>query len=191
MMNEIMNDDEIDRLCMESDADYEFLRQDMLDMYRMRVSGTMHRFPPACVPFDSVSYAYEAMSRLKAKAALLNSDDDEEEYDEEDDEEDARLTLCRLNKEAAILRSSLRADAVAVTAVSGLEIPVLRRANTYIGDGLTNGNPCGDRLYGEPVADLVADIVADLDFADYPFEWDINMWLDEDCNVVNQPLINL
>ena len=179
MNNEIMNNDEIDRLCMESDADYEFLRQDMLDMYRMRVSGTMHRFP-ACVPFDSVSYAYEAMSRLKANAALLDSDDDEEEYDEEDDEEedeyDSRLTLCRLNKEAAILRSSLRADA---EAVSGLEIPVLLRANTYIGDGLTNGNPCGDRLFGEPVADLVADLVADIDFADYPFEWDINMWLDE------------
>ena len=179
-MNEIMNNDEIDRLCMESDADYEFLRQDMLDMYRMRVSGTMHRFP-ACVPFDSVSYAYEAMSRLKAKAALLDSDDDEEEYAEDDEEEDEdeydpKLTLCRLNKEAAILRSSLRADAEAVAvAVSGLEIPVLRRANTYIGDGLTNGNPCGDRLFGEPVADLVADI----DFADYPFEWDINMWLDE------------
>ena len=164
MNNEIMNNDEIDRLCMESDADYEFLRQDMLDMYRMRVSGTMHRFP-ACVPFDSVSYAYEAMSRLKANAALLDSDDDEEEYEEDDEEEDdSRLTLCRLNKEAAILRSSLRADA---EAVSGLEIPVLLRANTYIGDGLTNGNPCGDRLFGEPVADLVADLVADIDFADY------------------------
>ena len=177
-MNEIMNNDEIDRLCMESDADYEFLRQDMLDMYRMRVSGTMHRFP-ACVPFDSVSYAYEAMSRLKARAALLDDVDEDEEYEEDDekeDEYDSRLTLCRLNKEAAILRSSLRADAEAVAvAVSGLEIPVLRRANTYIGDGLTNGNPCGDRLFGEPVADLVADI----DFADYPFEWDINMWLDE------------
>ena len=181
-MNEKMNNDEIDRLCMESDADYEFLRQDMLDMYRMRVCGTMHRFP-ACVPFDSVSYAYEAMSRLKANAALLDGDGDEdEEYDEEEDEDeyDSRLTLCRLNKEAAILRSSLRADA---EAVSGLEIPVLLRANTYIGDGLTNGNPCGDRLFGEP--DLVADLVADLDFADYPFEWDINMWLDEDCNVIN------
>ena len=124
-MNEIMNNDEIDRLCMESDADYEFLRQDMLDMYRMRVSGTMHRFP-ACVPFDSVSYAYEAMSRLKANAALLDSDDDDEddedeEYEEDDEEEDdSRLTLCRLNKEAAILRSSLRADAVAVAAEATL-----------------------------------------------------------------------